>query len=54
VVVDVIRRDTLAGPALPSPLLPYAAAVHDTRTAVTAGIAGADGGSPDPVEEATR
>jgi hypothetical protein len=54
VVVDVIRRDTLAGPALPSPLLPYAAAVHDTRTAATAGVSAADRGSLDPAEEATR
>jgi hypothetical protein len=54
VVVDVIRRDTLAGPALPSPLLPYAAAVHDTRTTVTAGVSAADRGSLDPAEEATR
>jgi hypothetical protein len=54
VVVDVIRRDTLAGPALPSPLLPYAAAVHDTRITIAAGVSGADAGSLDPAEEATR
>ena len=54
VVVDVIRRDTLAGPALLSPLLAYAAAVHDTPTAVTAAVSGADAGSLDPAEEATR
>ena len=54
VVVDVIRRDTLAGPALPSPLLPYAAAVHDAHAAVTAAVSAADAGSVDPAEEATR
>lgn len=31
VVVDVIRRDPLAGAPLPSPLLAYAAAVHAAR-----------------------
>lgn len=54
VVVEVIRRDTLSAPALPSPLLAYAAAVHDTRTAITAADSTADAGSLDPAEEATR
>lgn len=31
VTVDVIRRDPLSGPALPSPLLPYAAVLHGRR-----------------------
>jgi hypothetical protein len=53
VVVDVIRRDTLAGPALPSPLLAYAAALHDTRAADPV-LASTGDGASDPAEEATR
>jgi hypothetical protein len=53
VMVDVIRRDTLAGPALPSPLLAYAAALHDTRAADPV-LAPTGDGASDSAEEATR
>lgn len=50
VVLDVIRRDPLAGPALSSPLLAYAAVLHDTDTAAPA----AAGILPDSTEEMAR
>jgi hypothetical protein len=54
VVVDVIRRDTFAGPALPSPLLEYSAALHDTRAAAPVPVPTSGGGGSDLAEEATR
>jgi hypothetical protein len=55
VVIDVIRRDALAGPALPSPLLAYAAALHDARAAaVTAPVSAADADITHAAEGATR
>lgn len=54
VVLDVIRRDPLAGPALPSPLLAYAAALHDTDTAAPAAAPAAAGTLPDSTEEMAR
>lgn len=54
VVIDVIRRDALAGPALPSPLLAYATALHDTRAAAPAPVQADDLSIPDSAEEAAR
>jgi hypothetical protein len=56
VVIDVIRRDALAGPALPSPLLAYAAALHDSSDAVPAAVPvpATDAGTSDLAKEATR
>ena len=52
VTVDVIRRDSLAGPPIPSPLLRYAAALHDSRSAPTSPAAApAADAAPAPVEE---
>jgi hypothetical protein len=54
VVIDVIRRDALAGPALPSPLLAYAAALHGTRAAAPAAVAAGAAGTPEPAEEVAQ
>jgi hypothetical protein len=50
VTVDVIRRDTLAGRPLPSPLLPYADALRAT-TATANTAAATVPGSPGPAAD---
>jgi hypothetical protein len=51
VTVDVIRRDPLAGPALPSPLLGYAAGLHAAAGAAPARPVAALAGPPAAAEE---
>ena len=55
-MLDVIRRDPLAGPALPSPLLAYAAALHTDHAGHADQAADpADTGTlPDSPEEVAR
>jgi len=50
----VIRRDTLAWPALPSPLLAYAAALHTDHAATPAAIPAETGDLPVSIEEVAR